>query len=94
MDDATRVCCSRLLTAPDGSPLAPRSAQAIKNVLDAAREQFMQQEYEVKAVVITRVRAADKAAAMQELCDRLAPGVPDGYQVAAVDAAEVDSAAP
>jgi hypothetical protein len=87
--DAVQVACSRLI-APEDHPLSDKSARAIRDVLNAAREQFMNEpEWEVTATVVTRLRAADKAAAMQELCNRLDHGVPDSYGVATVEATDV-----
>jgi hypothetical protein len=40
----------------------------------------------VKATVTAYVEARDREKAMQELCDRLAPGVPDEYEINAVNA--------
>ena len=47
---------------------------------------------EVKATVRAVIAAESEAAAMQELCDRLAHGVPHGYEVQEVHAVAVQAA--
>lgn len=91
IDDPERlaeiVCVLR-----DDTTLTDKSRDAIEDVLRVAREMVMNEpRWYVQATVSTWVHAPDKGEAMQELCNRLAHGVPDEYGVNTVTAIPADT---